>query len=53
MILCNSGDYSCLTVDMTFKRQLSYYIITIYIPTFMIVMVSWMSFWLDHKSVSS
>jgi hypothetical protein len=37
---------------MTFKRQLSYYIITIYIPTFMIVMVSWMSFWLDHKSVS-
>ena len=36
---------------MTFKRQISYYIITIYIPTFMIVMVSWMSFWLDHKSV--
>jgi hypothetical protein len=53
---CNidpSGDYSCLTVDMTFKRQLSYYIITIYIPTFMIVMVSWMSFWLDHKSVGT
>lgn len=45
-----TGEYSCLTVDMTFKRQLSYYIITIYIPTFMIVMVSWMSFWLDHKS---
>ncbi len=45
-----TGKYSCLTVDMTFKRQLSYYIITIYIPTFLIVMVSWMSFWLDHKS---
>ena len=47
-----SGRYSCLTVDMTFKRQLSYYILTIYIPTLMIVLVSWMSFWLDHKSVS-
>ena len=46
------GRYSCLTVDMTFKRQLSYYILTIYIPTLMIVLVSWMSFWLDHKSVS-
>lgn len=45
-----TGRYSCLTVDMTFKRQLSYYILTIYIPTLMIVMVSWMSFWLDHKS---
>ena len=35
---------------MQFKRQLSYYIVTIYVPTFMIVCVSWMSFWLDHKS---
>ncbi len=47
-----TGTYSCLTVDMGFRRQISYYIITIYIPTFLIVMVSWMSFWLDHKSVS-
>lgn len=49
-ITTNTGRYSCLTVDMTFKRQLSYYILTIYIPTLMIVLVSWMSFWLDHKS---
>ncbi len=48
-----TGTYSCLTVDMGFRRQISYYIITIYIPTFLIVMVSWMSFWLDHKSVRS
>ena len=47
---CNLGVYSCLSVDMVFKRQLSYYIVTIYVPTFMIVCVSWMSFWLDHKS---
>ena len=45
-----TGVYSCLSVDMQFKRQLSYYVVTIYIPTFMIVCVSWMSFWLDHKS---
>ena len=64
----STGVYSCLSVDMQFKRQvnmlminisntahflifqLSYYVVTIYIPTFMIVCVSWMSFWLDHKS---
>ena len=45
-----TGVYSCLSVDMQFKRQLSYYVFTIYIPTFMTVCVSWMSFWLDHKS---
>ena len=45
-----TGIYSCLSVDMQFKRQLSYYVFTIYIPTFMTVCVSWMSFWLDHKS---
>ena len=44
------GKYSCLSVDLEFKRQISYYIVTIYVPTFMIVCVSWMSFWLDHKS---
>ena len=35
---------------MTALHQLSYYVFTIYIPTFMTVCVSWMSFWLDHKS---
>ena len=45
-----TGVYSCLSVDMQFKRQISYYVVTIYVPTFMIVCVSWMSFWLDHKS---
>ena len=45
-----TGVYSCLSVDMQFKRQMSYYVVTIYVPTFMIVCVSWMSFWLDHKS---
>ena len=45
-----TGVYSCLSVDMQFKRQLSYYVFTIYVPTFMTVCVSWMSFWLDHRS---
>ena len=45
-----TGVYSCLSLDMQFQRQLSYYVVTIYVPTFMIVCVSWMSFWLDHKS---
>ena len=47
-----TGAYSCLRVVLTFARQLSFFIVTIYIPCFMIVIVSWMSFWIDHKAVS-
>ena len=46
-----SGEYSCLKVDLVFARELSFYILTIYIPCFMIVLVSWFSFWLDYKAV--
>jgi len=46
-----TGAYSCLRVQYTFARQLSFFIVTIYIPCFMIVVVSWMSFWIDHKAV--
>merc|ERR1711981_772766 len=46
-----TGAYSCLRVEFIFARQLSFFIVTIYIPCFMIVIVSWMSFWIDHKAV--
>ena len=52
MFFSLSGAYSCLRVKLTFARQLSFFIVTIYIPCFMIVIVSWMSFWIDYKAVS-
>ena len=45
------GEYSCLSVDLVFKRQFSYYLITIYVPGCMLVIVSWVNFWLDPKAV--
>ncbi|XP_055544948.1 glutamate-gated chloride channel isoform X2 [Wyeomyia smithii] len=52
---CNSktitGEYSCLKVDLLFKREFSYYLIQIYIPCCMLVIVSWVSFWLDQGAV--
>ena len=46
------GEYSCLQVDLMFARQLSFFVVTIYVPCSMTVTVSWFSFWLDHKAVS-
>ncbi|XP_047489524.1 glutamate-gated chloride channel-like isoform X1 [Penaeus indicus] len=47
----NTGEYSCLKVDLLFKREFSYYLLTIYIPCCMLVIVSWVSFWLDQNAV--
>lgn len=46
-----AGEYSCLKVDLLFKREFSYYLIQIYIPCCMLVIVSWVSFWLDQSAV--
>ena len=48
---CLLGEYSCLKVTLLFKREFSYYLLTIYVPSCMLVIVSWISFWLDSKSV--
>jgi len=50
-VVTATGAYSCLKVSLTFARELSYFLVTIYVPCFMIVVVSWFSFWLDHKAV--
>jgi anionic glutamate receptor len=42
-----AGEYSCLQMQLTLKREFSYYLLTIYVPTCMLVIVSWFSFWID------
>ena len=36
---------------LIFKREFSYYLIQYYIPCCMLVIVSWVSFWLDQNAV--
>ena len=38
-------------MELTLKREFSYYMLTIYVPTCMLVIVSWFSFWIDPKAV--
>ncbi|CAM1293083.1 GLRA3 (predicted) [Pycnogonum litorale] len=46
-----TGVYPCLFVHLVFKREFSYYLIQIYIPCCMLVIVSWVSFWLDQNAI--
>jgi len=45
------GDYSRLACHLLFVRRLGYYLIQIYIPSSLIVVLSWISFWLDRNAV--
>ncbi|XP_015786433.1 glutamate-gated chloride channel-like isoform X1 [Tetranychus urticae] len=47
----NTGEYSCVQVKLIFRREFSYYLIQIYIPCIMLVIVSWVSFWLDPNAI--
>ncbi|KAL8599623.1 hypothetical protein ACOMHN_053682 [Nucella lapillus] len=43
--------FTCIAVDFYLHRNLGYYMITIYIPSVLIVMLSWVSFWLSVDAV--
>jgi len=44
----SSGNYSRLLADVQFDRALGYYVIQVYIPSSLIVVMSWVSFWLNR-----
>ncbi|VDM32876.1 unnamed protein product [Hydatigera taeniaeformis] len=41
----STGNYTCLLVTFHLSRQLGSYLVTTYIPNALIIMVSWVSFW--------
>jgi len=48
---CSVGNFTCLEVVFTFRRRLGYYLFHTYIPTCLIVMMSWISFWIKPEAV--
>lgn len=48
-----TGEYSCLKVGFLFKRLYGFYQIQVYIPTAMLVILSWFTFWLHHEHVTA
>lgn len=45
------GTYSCLRLVLALQRSFAYYILHLYLPSTMLVIVSWVSFWLERTAV--
>ena len=45
------GDYQCLTAVLTLERQFGFYFLQTYVPSMLIVFLSWVSFWINRDAV--
>ena len=45
-----AGAYPCLEIRFELTRDIGYYLIQVYVPTFLIVILSWVSFWINAES---
>ncbi len=47
-----AGNYSCLLAELHLRRSLGFHMVQSYLPTILIVVISWVSFWMDVDSVA-
>ncbi len=46
-----SGVFSKLTIHVKLKRRFGFYILQVYAPCILVVMLSWLSFWMNPEDV--
>uniref|UniRef100_S4RH83 Glycine receptor, alpha 1 n=1 Tax=Petromyzon marinus TaxID=7757 RepID=S4RH83_PETMA len=46
----DSGPYSCISVEFDLSRDIGYNLIQLYIPSMLLVIISWLSFWIDMSA---
>ena len=44
-----TGTFSCMKAVMAFKRETTYFITQTFIPSILVVVLSWVSFWIDYR----
>jgi anionic glutamate receptor len=49
----NTGEYSCMKLQLQFKREFSYYSTRLYCPSWILMVLSWVAFWLGRHQVTA
>jgi gamma-aminobutyric acid receptor subunit alpha len=53
MYLCvSAGEFSVLQVNFNLQRHTGYFLIQVYVPCILIVVLSWVSFWIHREATS-
>lgn len=42
----NTGEYSCIMINLQFSREFTFYLLQAFMPTMSLVILSWITFWL-------
>ncbi|XP_070198094.1 glycine receptor subunit alpha-2-like [Littorina saxatilis] len=46
-----TGSFSCVKAYFVLQRDVGFYVIQVYVPSVLIVILSWVSFWLDVEAI--
>jgi len=46
-VCVTSGAYPCLEIQFFLRRDIGYFLIQVYVPSVLIVILSWVSFWIN------
>jgi len=49
-VRCASGAFSCLEIQFILTRDVGYFIIQVYLPSLLVVILSWVSFWINVEA---
>lgn len=47
LVFTSLGYYTCVEVIFTLRRQVGLYMMGVYAPTLLIMVLSWLSFWIN------
>jgi len=47
-----AGEFSVLQVNFNLRRHTGYFLIQVYVPCILIVVLSWVSFWIHREATS-
>lgn len=48
-----TGTYQRLSLSFKLQRNIGYFVFQTYLPSILIVMLSWVSFWINHEATSA
>jgi len=49
-VCVHEGNYSCLAAVFHLRRNVGYFVLQLYVPSILIVVISWVGFWISRNS---